>query len=142
MLMAGAGLLAGVFAIREFAKLLAESPQEKTDKQIDIAIKDEQGNGNPLSFPIAQYQMMADIIEEATDTSGTDTDAVYGVFLQLKNNTDLLQLIKAYGQRWNFMFGVPLGKFSLQQIINSELDGTEKATLNQILLGKGISIQI
>jgi len=141
MLMGGVGLLTGVFAIKEVVKLFSVSSEQEKEKQIDKAIKEEQNNGNPLTYPLAQYDVMADVIEEATDTSGTDCEAIYNVFSQLSNNTDMLQLIKAYGNRWNFMFGVPLGKFSLQQIINSELDSGEKATLNQIIQAVGITIQ-
>ncbi|MFK5855777.1 MAG: hypothetical protein QM503_06575 [Bacteroidota bacterium] len=141
VLMGGVGLLTGVLAIKEVVKLLSLSDEQKKEKEIDKAIKEEQNNGNPLTYPLAQYNVMADIIEQATDTSGTDTDAIYNVFAQLSNNTDMLQLIKAYGDRWNFMFGVPLGEFTLQQIINSELNSGEKVTLNQIIQGKGITIQ-
>jgi len=141
ILMGGVGLLTGVFAIKEVVNLLSVSTEERKENQIDMAIKEEQDKGNNLSYSLAQYQMMADLVEEATDTSGTDTEAIYNVFAQLRNNTDVLQLIKTYGERWNFMFGLPLGKFTLQQIINSEFDSGERATLNQIITGNDITIQ-
>lgn len=141
ILMGGVGLLTGVFAIKAAVKLFSVSTEERKENQIDNAIKDEQDKGNPLTYPLAQYNVMADVVEEATDTSGTDTEAIYNVFAQLRNNTDMLQLIKTYGERWNFMFGVPLGKFTLQQIINSEFDSGERATLNQIITGNDITIQ-
>lgn len=142
MLMGGVGLLTGVFAIKEVIKLLSLSNEQLQERQIDKAIEQELKGGNPLSYPLAQYQIMADVIEQATDTSGTDTKAIFNVFAQLGNNTDLLQLIKAYDERWNFFFGVPLGKFTLEQIIHSELDSGERETLSQIILENGITIKL
>jgi len=138
----GVGLLAAWFAFREFKKMFSTSPEQQVIEDIEEAIDYEQQQGNQLSYPIAQYTIWANIIEEATDTSGTDEEAIYNVFEQLGNNTDLLQLIKAYGERMNFVMGIPLGYYTLPQILTSELSNSEKANIQNILDSKFITITV
>jgi hypothetical protein len=136
----GGGLLALVIATRQGIKLFSTTDQQQKDNDLDQAIADEQNAGNSLSFPLARYDVFADTLEEATDTSGSDEQAIFDVFSQMQNNADILQLIKAYGTRYNFVFGVPIGKLSLPQIIVSELSESERAELNAILQAKQITI--
>jgi uncharacterized protein YqgQ len=136
LLMIGIGLFASVFALKESVKFFKKSDEQKANDQIEHDI-----DNTSLSYPISYYAQMADVIQEATDNSGTDTDAINRVFEKMNNNYDVLQLIKAYGSRWNFFFGVPLGSFTLPQILVSELSNSEIGDLNNLLTNKGITIQ-
>ena len=138
----GGGLLVAWLVYREIKKALTKSDDEKFIDDIDQAIEYEEQTGNQLTYPLAQYSIYADTIEEATDTSGTDEEAIYSVFDALENNTDLLQLIKAYGERYSFYFGIPTGKYTLSQIIESELDTGEKVVVQGILDSKGITVKL
>ena len=141
LLMAGIGLLAGVFAVKEAVKLIKVSSEQQKLNDVDDAIKEEERKGNRLSYPLAYYNTYADQIEQATDAAGTDASAIYRTMGAMNNNADVLQLIKAYGKRMNFAMFVPLGNFTLPQILISELSESEMAELNRILSTKGINIQ-
>jgi len=136
LLMAGIGMFAAVFAVKESVKLFKKTDEQKAEDDLENDI-----DNNSLSYPVSYYAQMTDVIQEATDNSGTDTDAIYRVFDKMNNDSDVLQLIKAYGSRWNFFFGVPLGSFTLPQILISEMSNSEISDLNNMLTNKGITIQ-
>jgi len=127
------------FAVKGFKGLLTKTPEEVAQDNIDQAIVEQQNAGISLSYPLAQYNVLADMLEEATDTAFTDEETVYSVFRQLKNNADLLQLVKAYGERRHFEFGIPLGSYTLPQILVAVLDSGEIQEVRNILVSNGIS---
>ena len=139
--MAGIGLLTGVLAIKEAVKIFKVSNEQQKINNVDDAIKDEAQKGNYLTYPLAYYNNYADQIEQATDAAGTDTAAIYRAMGAMHNNADVLQLIKTYGKRMNFAMFIPLGNFTLPQILLSELSEPELAELNRILSTRGINIQ-
>lgn len=63
---------------------------------------------------------------------GTDEDAIYNVFSQMNNTSDVYKLIK--------VFGTKDGK-TLEVYIRSELNNRELRKLNTILSNKGIAYQ-
>ena len=142
LLAGGVGLLAAGFGIKNLVSLFRKSHAVVVSKNLDSAINHEKQNGGYPSYPDSQYDIFADNIEEATNTSGTDEQAVYNVMEAMQNNADLLKLQKAYGQRTNWWFGIPLGKFTLSQILNNALDDGEKEKLRKIIAAKGITIKI
>ncbi len=142
LLAGGVGLLAVGFGLKNLFSLFSKSHAVIPSKNLDSAIHQEKQNGSYPSYPNAQYDIFADNIEEATNTSGTDEEAIYNVMRALQNNADLLKLQKAYGQRINWWFGIPTGKYSLSQVLDSELDDSEKETLRKIIEAKGITIKI
>lgn len=140
ILYAGIGALAGVIAIKQLSNIFSKTADEKNADALNNGINQEIKKGNKLTYLDTQYNQLADMIEQATDTAGTDENTIYGVFQKMKNNADVLQLIKAYGKRYNFWFGIPLGKFDLTQILVSELSRNERRKVNDILAKKGITI--
>jgi hypothetical protein len=90
------------------------------------------------SFKLAQ---LANQIHSALNGYGSDESAVYRVFLQVKNDLDVVNLTKAYGIRklssgnWN-----PATDFegTLGQSLTEELSAKEIEALNMILAKKGI----
>ncbi len=118
----------------------AYSHTQKVNEALDSAIKKGENAGKSLSYSEAEYTQFANMIEQATAGAGTDTQVIFQVFGKMQNNTDVLQLIKTYGKRPNSWFGIPLGNFSLSQLLISELSLSERKQLNQILAQKNISI--
>lgn len=138
----GIGILALGFGIHYLKKQFIPSQSQIKEDNINHAISNEQKKGNSMSYPFVQYDIFAGKIEDATNTSGTDEQAIYEVIGAMKNNVDVLQLQKAYGKRLNWWFGVPTGSYTLSQVLNSELDDTEKDRVRKLLIKNGITIQI
>jgi cell division protein FtsL len=137
----GVGSLAAVFVI----KILLNEYSTWTHNQdvntaFDNAIQKQESEGNTPSFSDAEYIQFANMIEQATNGVGTDKQIIYGVFEKMKNTADVLKLMQTYGKRMNDLFFVPMGRFSLSEILISELSTSERATLNAKLSKKGITI--
>lgn len=94
-------------------------------------------SGPTASYPDLQYKIFADSIYQAgMIIGGTDEDAIYSVFNNMKNDTDIAKLILAFGKRrieFSFMDG------TLAEFLTSELDGDEMKIVNKILASKGIT---
>ncbi len=116
------------------------SHNKETTAALDSAIKKEENKGHNLSYLLAEYNQFSNMIEEATDGAGTDTQVIDEVFGKMENNADILQLIKSYGKRPNTWFGISIGKYTLNQLLISELSHSERTRLNAILQKKGITI--
>jgi len=138
----GVGTLALYFGVKGILALFAKTPEEIAQDNLDQAIIDQQSGGVNFTFPLSQYDIFADTLEEATDTAFTDEDSIYTVFNALQNNADLLQLIKAYGQRYHFEFGIPLGNYTLSQVLVAVLSQSERDQIQSILNAKGITITL
>lgn len=124
----GAALLLAFLLLRKRVAGDTVSDAEKESK--DIAKIQ-----NPTYGP-TQYQLFADKIYTAGVTwFGTDENAIYGVFNQLYNDLDVLELIKAFGTR-RLEFTTVMG--NLQQFLASEMNEKEIGQINTILFSKGI----
>jgi hypothetical protein len=90
------------------------------------------------SFEISQYPMFANIIYESTkygigDSYGTVADTLK----QLKNNLDVALLIRAYGTKQNYVFGIPTGEkkdlfTNIQSELGNEYGGLTSYRITQI----------
>ena len=124
----GAVLVAALLAFRK--KTAGDTITDATKESKDIA-KVQKPTYGPT-----QYQLFADKIYAAGVTwFGTDENAIYGVFNQLYNDLDVLELIKAFGTRrleFTSVFG------NLQQFLASEMGAKEITQINTILMAKGI----
>lgn len=93
--------------------------------------------GQKQSYPNTAYKNFADKIYQAGFVfGGTDEDAIYDVFKQMKNDLDVVLLVKAFGQR--------RVEFSLQDaelggFLTSELNSSEITKINEILNNNGIT---
>ncbi len=133
--------MVSVFGVKFlFGQYAAWSHDKETAAALDSAMKKEEAKGYQLSYSLAEYNQFCNMIEEATNGAGTNTQVINQVFGKMQNNTDILQLIKTYGQRPNTWFGIPLGNFTLSQLLISELSHSERSTLNAILAKKDITI--
>jgi hypothetical protein len=76
----------------------------------------------------------------------TDEAAIYSIMRKLKNNTDWLELNKAYGMRsyydpFNLTY-ITGKEINLVKALQMELDTKEKNQVNYILKSKGITYRV
>lgn len=95
--------------------------------------------GVTVSVSDAQFESWSNILATAFSGCGTDTQSVYNVFGQLKNDADLYKLIAVYGVRSYDACLWGTKSWSLSAAISDELDASEKAKLNGILYDLGIN---
>jgi hypothetical protein len=95
-------------------------------------------NNNELTFEQTQYVALAAKLETAMFGYSDDENAVYAVFTKLRTKSDVLNLIKTFGER-RMIF--TLGNANLNQWINTRLDTSEIAKVNDILSRNNIDYQ-
>jgi len=134
------------FIYDRFIKSDAKKRNKQETKDVDNELE-EAKKKTKLSYPLSQYQAFAKIIEIAGQDAGTDEQAIYSVFMKLKNNADYLQLVKAWGvarqvyPEW-ILFYSSGQKMSLQQFLRYEMDEKEIKKINYILTSKGIKYRV
>lgn len=93
---------------------------------------------NPPSYSKSQYKLAADTLENAMYDAGTDEAAIYRIMGSLKNNTDFLELIIAFGTRQKYEFAIPTFKGNLARWFNDELNSSEIQKVNELLKNNSI----
>ena len=109
----------------------------KKQNQTDDTLKKEISSG-ALTYEQTQYVSFADRLETAMYGYTDDEEAVFDVFSKLRNRSDLLQLIRAFGERriiWT------IGKSNLNAWISNRLETKEIARINDILKRNNIDYQ-
>lgn len=86
----------------------------------------QQVNPNNLTYQIGDYSILADSLEAAMVTSGTDEDAVLETLNQLQTADDLRQLIVTFGKRTNYILSIPQYTENLVYWLQEELSGSDK----------------
>lgn len=99
---------------------------------------DSEMNKSQLTYELSQYSAMADNLDTAMFTVNDDEVAIYAVFSKLRNKSDLLQLIKAFGER-RMQFNV--GGTNLNKWITTKLTAAEIAEVNDILARNSIQYE-
>jgi hypothetical protein len=118
--------------------------KEETQADKDTAntlssdIKTLQNQGLKLSYQLSIYKQWADGLESAMKDLGTDNDYIYSIFQKMKNPLDLAQLLKEFGRRPYYFFGLKQGDWSLSQWINNEMSQRERNKINTALSENGI----
>ena len=102
----------------------------KTNAQAKGEIEALESQGIKASYTKSKYVQLADDLESAIAGAGTDEQAVYDVFNQMKNDIDVLELDKAFGVR---------DEEDLKQWLRGDLSSSEMSTVNNILAKKNIS---
>lgn len=119
----------------------ARRENREVDKELRNLIKD--GSGPTISS--AQAAMYADQLFTAMDGYGTDFPGISKVFVQVKNDADVLAISSAFGIReissgqWN---PEPNLKGTLAQGLTNELDEPQKLALAKLFADKGIKYNI
>jgi len=104
---------AGIFAGFKVLGTIFKSDSEKASALIlTEAEKEKQAlqKKYKLSYNPSQYPAFANIIYESTKYGiGDNYGAVVDTLKKLKNDLDVNQLIKVYGTKQNYIFGIPQG---------------------------------
>ena len=145
------GIAIVYFTGRTIYKSIAKKAQSKKDSQTVRDVKDEirdnQNQGKRQSYPDSQYKAWADSIEKAFDGCDpfeTAQNTINRAVRELKNNTDWLKLVDAYGVRTYDQCGLWTGNFTgnLYSAISDELDSAEKSYINKLLSERNISYKV
>lgn len=147
----GASLYLGYKIISKFFK--SDSTQATDDIliQAENDIKKFAKQGFKPSYDLAQYPIFANMIYESTkygigDSYGTAVDTLK----KLQNNLDVALLIKSYGTKQNYVFGIPTGEkrdlfTNIQLELGNEYGGVTSYRINQInndWTSKGITYKL
>lgn len=101
----------------------------------------EGASGSAPNFNDLQYQAFADTIHDALRDSwiADDKPTAKRVLLYMQNILDLAKLVKAYGDRTTYLFGIPDGPpKNLAQTIAGELSEEDLEAINNIYRLRGI----
>jgi hypothetical protein len=143
---AGVGIAFGVKKVLDYFK-----PERKRDESEKKDIESEleaEAKKNKATYPKSQYAAFCSTIAEAIFGGGTDEAAIYNVFRSLKNDTDYLSLVKAWGSPTRqvfpdyFVFYSTGKKLTLPAALRYDLEPSECAKINAILKSKGIKYRI
>lgn len=129
----------------------AQRKNRELEKNIDDEISKLQGNGKKASFSDSNYNTFANTIYNSMRYAvGDDYGTVELTLKSMKNDLDVAKLIKAFGVKQDYFFGLPAGdKMDLFTYIQKEL-GNEYGGLtnyrvkriNEDWSKKGISYKI
>jgi len=141
MKVAGRGIDGMTFGIFGFIVLLvAYYFGTRTGKSKAVAAAGDQLakdiSKTDLTYDLSQYTIFADRAYDAMYDFGTDEEALYVMFGKLRTNSDVLQLIKAFGVRGDFIY-----KEGLTKWLSSELNNIEIEKVNDILKRNNITYQ-
>jgi len=133
------GLIAGSFF--GVKKIIKKRKEQKAEKDYIAQIKDEQTafeqSGEKLSYPPSNYKQFADQIQEAMQYTGTYFGVIYGIMKLMKNNLDVIQLVKAFGTRPVYFWGFTYN-FTLPEALRDELSDSDIAKINNLFKAKKI----
>lgn len=132
---------AGLFIAYKIYKILFKNEQEQTNQQIIQQAEKEKKELEKkfkLTFPVSQYPIFANLIYESTKYGiGDNYGAVVTTLKKLKNDLDVATLIKAYGSRQNYIFGIPAGEkrdlfTNIKAELGNEYGGLTSYRIDQI----------
>jgi len=119
----------------------------QTEKEAEAAINkylnSQISTGTPSKSP-GEWAIIADQIYNDlryTAISDNKANATYQI-ARCKNGADVALLIKSFGKRREYYFGLPAGsEMDLQQFVISNLSSTQIANINDNFKRKGIKYQ-
>jgi len=142
----GLGLAFGVKKVLDYFKPERKREQSET-KTVETELEQSE-KAQKQSYPDSVYQGWCNAIATAVFGSGTDEDTIYDIFRRLKNNTDYLKLVKAWGNPkrqvfpdW-FVFYSTGFKMTLPEVLRYDMDKNEIKKINTILANKGIKYRV
>lgn len=125
----GAGVV--IFAGYKVYKAVEQTTDEKKDKELISDIDNEiisfRKQGLKQSFLDSQYLQYAETIHNAIKVCvGDDYSTAEQTLKKMNNNLDVALLIRAFGKRQDYCFGIPIAEMNLFSYIRKEL-GAEYA---------------
>lgn len=109
---------------KEISALFSKSKSQQLNESLENEIE-----VSKLSYPDSDFILMADSLYIAMDGAATDEDAIYRVFNKMQTRADVLQLIKAFGEKEGE---------NLAEWLGGDLSSAEIGKVNKILADKNI----
>lgn len=123
-------IIGGIILIRRTAEAIRARKEKKAVDEDETTFK---GKGQKLTYPLSQYTIFADSLYESMEGVGTYREEVAGVFYKMRNDLDVLQLVKTFGKK---------DGYSLSQWITGDFSAEDKAFyINDILAKKNIKFR-
>jgi hypothetical protein len=101
------------------------SDEEKKERELTQNVNAEISKlekKHQATFPDSQYVLFANTIHNGMRyCAGDDYGTVEATMKKMKNDLDVAKLIKAFGTRKDFCFGIPTGEFDLFTYVQKEL---------------------
>lgn len=141
------GVVIGGYIVYKLVKGIVRGTGDRREVQ-EAYNELDKANQNPATaqkitnFQAEQY---ANTIFTAVNGWATDEDAIAKVFSRLSNNADFLAVSKAFAIRTisaGTLNPEPDYKATMTEALHIDLDSTEKAMLNKILIKKNIKYRI
>lgn len=135
-------IVAVIIAVVVFliVKKIRKASSERENRDYLTGVK---GNIDPneTSFSGPEYRDMAEKLFDAFNGPGTKNDVWKSVFGRMRTNSDVNQLIAAFGFRKATLLGREYGEaMSLSEWIEDELSSSQINYLNSMLASKRITI--
>lgn len=148
----GGVLVTGYIIYRNIQKNKEKQDALKAASAADAELNALASHGVTPSYSDSQFLSYVNVLVQAMTGCGTDEDAVYGVFRQMKNEADIRKLIVSFGIQyyqpcevtspaqylyWQFndqAYGGDLGTW-----LGYDLSDSEISTVNSILRNNGIN---
>ena len=120
------GAAALFFVGKKLYTIVFPSAEEKRNAELGRNIDTEIGrlqNSQKATFPESTYNTLANTIYNSMKFAvGDDYGAVQDSIKKMKNDLDVAKLIKAFGSRQDYAFGIPVGgKMDLFTYVKKEL---------------------
>jgi len=132
------------YAIYKVTQMLNGDDEQDAKETGEVQLEIErESKKKPASYADSQYRTFANTIETAGFDTGTDEAAIYSTFRKLKNNTDYLKLLNAWGKPNRKVYEWGVGRnMTLPQYIRWEMNDSEVKKVNDILQSKGITYRV
>lgn len=124
------GEVIGIFDTKE-----EKAAEKQTKDAIEKFEKDAQKAGSKPTRTAAQWALVADSIYNALKSSAVSDDKgkAYTELARILTDADMAQVLKAFGLRQEYSFGVPIGKpKTLVQFVQDNFSSTDISDLNKL----------
>lgn len=134
-----------IITIKNYIKKAKDTASAKeTLKDATDRLQELQRQGIRPTASDVQYKTWADSIHSAMNGYGSDEEAIFNVMRNMKNEADVIMLIRAFDVRT-----ISSGRFNVEPdlthalpaAMTSELSSGEIKEVNDILLARGIRFQ-
>tara|TARA_R110000868_G_scaffold306879_1_gene568336 strand:+ start:7715 stop:8215 length:501 start_codon:yes stop_codon:yes gene_type:complete len=109
-------LLGGIsfFALQLYKKITSnQTTSNEAQAELQKEVKKElmRLKNVKLSYSLTQYKLFANLLYDSMKYGlGDNYQAVVSTMKKMNNDKDILQLVKDYGNRQNYVFGIPQGE--------------------------------
>jgi hypothetical protein len=150
----GLGLV-GYIGYSIYKKIQDKKAQEEANRQSNIArteIINLENQGVRATHSDSEFEGYAQALVQAMNGCGTDEEAVYNVFKQMKNDVDIRKLVSTFGIRYyqpcevsspisytRWLFNDQAFGGGISSWLNYDLTSSEIQTINSTLRTNGVN---